>query len=113
DLGEFCVPSGTLCLASQYVMHRNPLYYRDPMQFEPDRWTPEAKASRPKFAYFPFGGGPRVCIGEGFAWMEGILLLATLGSMWRMRLVPGHPVAPYPSITLRPKHGMRMTIERR
>ncbi|HEU0006046.1 MAG TPA: cytochrome P450, partial [Terriglobia bacterium] len=84
-----------------------------PVRFDPERWTPEAKASRPRFSYFPFGGGSRQCIGEAFAWMEGTLLVATLAQHWRMRLLPSHPVALRPLVTLRPKFGMKMTIERR
>jgi cytochrome P450 len=94
-------------------MHRDPRYYANPDVFDPQRWTPEAQAQRPKYAYFPFGGGPRQCIGEAFAWMEGVLLIATLAQRWRLRLVPGHPVVPQPLITLRAKHGMRMVAERR
>jgi cytochrome P450 len=70
-------------------------------------------AALPRYAYFPFGAGPRICIGEHFAWMEGRLLLAALARRWRLRLVPGHPVAVAPQVTLRPAHGMRMTLERR
>ncbi|HYE64611.1 MAG TPA: cytochrome P450 [Pyrinomonadaceae bacterium] len=98
---------------SQYVMHRDPRYFSDPSRFDPLRWTPEARESRPQYVYFPFGGGPRRCIGEGFAWMEGILLIATLAQHWRMRLVPDHPVKPKPVITLRARHGMLMTLEKR
>jgi len=94
-------------------MHRDERYHSDPQQFEPERWAPEAKAARPRFSYFPFGGGSRQCIGESFAWMEGILLVATLAQRWRMRLLPGHPVAPRPLVTLRPKFGMKMKVERR
>ena len=70
-------------------------------------------ATLPKFAYFPFGGGPRQCIGESFAWMELILLVATIAQRWRLQLVPGHPVVPEPLVTLRTKHGMRMTAHQR
>ena len=98
---------------SQFIMHRDQRVFPDPERFDPERWTPEAQAARPKFSYFPFGGGARVCIGEQFAWMEGILLIASLSRRWRMRLVPGHPVEVQPLITLRPKHGMMMTLERR
>jgi cytochrome P450 len=94
-------------------MHRDERYYEKPLNFDPDRWLPAARESRPQFSYFPFGGGPRRCIGESFAWMEGVLLIATLAQHWRMRLVPNHPVALKPLITLRPKHGMRMTVSRR
>lgn len=112
-LGQYRLPKGTLILMSQYVMHRNPAYFADPDRFDPDRWTPEFRAALPKFAYFPFGGGPRVCIGENFAWMEGILALVTIAQRWRLELEPGHPVAPQPLITLRPKYGMRMTATAR
>jgi cytochrome P450 len=113
EVGGYVVPANALVMMSQYVMHRDPRYYKQPEHFNPQRWADDAHTERPKFAYFPFGGGPRLCIGESFAWMEGVLLLATIGQHWRMRLVPGHPVAPEPLITLRPKHGMRMTVERR
>ncbi len=112
-VGKYYVPARAIILLSQYVMHHDERYYPEPEKFDPDRWTPEAKARRPKYAYFPFGGGPRMCVGEQFAWMEGILLIATLAQKWKMRLVPGHPVKLQPLITLRPKHGMRMTIEKR
>jgi cytochrome P450 len=103
----------TLVFVSQYVVHRDARWYPDPERFDPERWSPEGTACRPKFSYFPFGAGTRVCIGEQFAWMEGTLLLATIAHRWRLRLVPGHPVVPQPIITLRPKHGMRMTVEAR
>jgi len=113
SVGGHTVPKRSIVVASQWVTHRDPRYFPDPERFDPERFRPEAKAARPKFAYFPFGGGPRVCIGEGFAWMEGVLLLATLARCWRLRLAPGQDVAPAPSITLRPKHGLRMVLERR
>jgi cytochrome P450 len=113
DLPRCRIPCGALVLLSQYVMHHDARFFPDPLRFDPERWTPEAKASRPKFCYFPFGGGSRQCIGEAFAWMEGTLLLATLAQRWNMRLVPGHPVALEPLVTLRPKFGMKMKLERR
>jgi cytochrome P450 len=100
-------------IMSPYVVHRDPRWYPDPERFDPDRWSPELRGSRPKFAYFPFGGGARVCVGEHFAWTEGVLLLAVLGQRWRLRLAPGHPVDYRALITLRPRHGMRMTVSRR
>lgn len=112
-VGGYVIPAGSIVLMSQWVMHRDPRYYPDPKRFDPCRWTPEAQAERPKFAYFPFGGGSRLCVGESFAWMESILLLATLAQRWRLRLAPGQQVAAQPSITLRPRYGMRMVIERR
>ena len=113
ELGGYVVRRRSLVLMSQYVMHRDARYFSDPLRFDPERWTPEARESRPQFSYFPFGGGPRRCIGENFAGMEGILLLATLAQQWQMRLAPNHVVALRPVITLRPKHGMRMTLQRR
>jgi cytochrome P450 len=112
-IGEQVVPARSILLMSQYVMHHDPRYYPDPFKFDPERWTVERVAARPKFSYFPFGGGPRVCIGEGFAWMEGVLLLATLAQKWRMRLAPGQVVEPKPMITLRARNGIRMTLEKR
>ena len=113
EVGGYRVPARSLVLLSQYVMHRDARYFPDPERFDPERWTTEAREARPQYSYFPFGGGPRRCIGEGFAWLEGILLIATLAQRWRLRLVPDHPVELKPVITLRPKHGMRMTVSRR
>lgn len=112
-VGKYYVPARSIILLSQYVIHHDERYYPEPEKFDPERWRPEARATRPKYAYFPFGGGPRMCVGEQFAWMEGILLIATLAQKWKMRLVPGHPIKMQPLITLRPKHGMRMMIEKR
>ena len=113
EVRGFTVPKKSVILMSQYIMHRDPRYFPDPERFDPMRWSAEAQGDRPKFAYFPFGGGTRVCIGEQFAWMEEILLVASIAQRWRMRLVEGHPVDVQPLITLRPRHGMRMTLERR
>ena len=113
EIGGYLVPKKSLVLMSQYVMHRDPRYFADPLRFDPKRWSPQEREARPQFSYFPFGGGPRRCIGEGFAWMEGILLLATLAQHWQMRLAPNHPVEIKPVMTLRPKHGMQMIVTRR
>jgi cytochrome P450 len=113
EIGGCRVPEGAFVLVSAFLTQRDPRFYPDPLRFDPDRFTPEARAARPKFAYFPFGGGARQCIGEPFAWMEGTLLLATLAQKWRLRLVPGHRVELQPLITLRPRYGMRMTVEPR
>jgi cytochrome P450 len=112
-IGDYTVPARAIILMSPYVMHRTPRYYPEPLVFDPERWTIAAREARPKFAYFPFGGGPRVCIGEGFAWMEGVLLIATIAQQWRLRLAPGQRVAPQPMITLRAKNGIRMQLEKR
>ena len=112
-VGGYPLPAGTGVLASQWVTHRDPRFFPDPLAFRPERWTEEFEASLPKFAYYPFGGGPRLCIGMGFARMEGALLLATLGRRWRMRLVPGQRIEPEARITLRPKNGVRVVMGRR
>ena len=109
----FTIPAKSVVLMSQYIMHRDPRYFPDPDKFDPKRWTPEVQAARPKFSYFPFGAGTRICIGEQFAWMEGILLIAALAQRWRMRLEPYQSVEVQPLITLRPRHGMRMVLTRR
>ncbi|HZB44448.1 MAG TPA: cytochrome P450, partial [Pyrinomonadaceae bacterium] len=114
EAGGYLIPKGSLVLLSQYVVHRDPRFFPDPERFDPERFTPEAKEARPPFAYFPFGGGVRRCIGEGFAWMEATLVVATLARRWRMRLAPGHTVRPAPRITLRPsKEGVVMTLRER
>ena len=111
-VGGFVIPARSVVLMSPYAVHRDPRWFPDPLAFRPERWLAD-DSSRPKFAYFPFGGGARVCIGERFAWMEGTLLLAAIGQRWRLRLEPGHRVETHARITLRPKHGMRMIPERR
>ena len=113
QLGEYVLPAKTTVLISQFITHRDPRFFPDPLRFHPERFTPEAKAHRSKLTYFPFGAGVRQCIGESFAWMEGVLLLATIAQKWRLKLVAGHPGEPEPLITLRPKHGMLMHLERR
>ena len=110
---KYVIPAGSIILMSQYVMHRNQNYYSDPDVFYPDRWTKEAKLQMPRFSYFPFGGGIRSCVGEPFAWLEGILLLATICKQWKMHHDANHKVELKPLITLRPKYGMRMKLERR
>ncbi|MCA1616746.1 MAG: cytochrome P450, partial [Acidobacteria bacterium] len=109
----YTIPAGSLVLISQYVMHRDPRFWPDPLRFDPERFAPEARDARPQYAYFPFGAGARRCVGEGFAWMEGSLLIAAIARRWRMRLVPAHPVVEHPRITLRPKHGIRVTLGKR
>jgi len=109
-IGSYVFPPRTIFIMSPWVMHRDPRFYPQPERFDPDRWTPAFRAALPRFAYFPFGGGPRQCIGESFAWMELVLVVATVAQRWSLRLVPGHPVVPQPVVTLRTKHGMKMTL---
>ena len=113
EVGGYHVPRGTDIFMSQFVVHRDPRFYKEPLKFDPDRWTPEFEAGLPKFAYFPFGGGPRRCIGEPFAWMEGVIVIAALMSGWKMRLVPNQKIVPEALITIRPKYGVKMILEKR
>jgi cytochrome P450 len=112
SVGEYIIPAGASILMSQYVMHHNPRYYEEPNQFNPDRWTEEFKSHLPRFCYFPFGGGIR-SIGEPFAWIEGILIIATIAQKWTMRLLPNQRVKLDPAITLRPRYGMKMKLIQR
>jgi cytochrome P450 len=109
-IGPYRLRKGTMVFFSQYIVHRDPRWFPHPERFMPERFTMEAKAARPRFAYFPFGGGGRQCIGESFAWMEAILTLATIAQRWRLALVPGQTIEPQPKITLRPKDGIRVVL---
>jgi len=111
ELGPYRFPPDTHFFFSQYVMHRSAEFWPDPLTFRPERHTAEAKAERPRFVYFPFGGGRRQCIGEGFAWMEGVLSLATIAQRWRLSFLPTYPVVPQAKITLRPKYPIMMRPE--
>jgi cytochrome P450 len=94
------------------VIHHDPRWFPDPFRFDPDRWTPEAAAGRPRYAFFPFGAGSRVCVGEEFAWTEATLVLATLARSWRLDLVAGQRILLEPRITLRPRGPIRMRLSR-
>jgi cytochrome P450 len=113
ELHGYCIPAGANVVMSQWIMHRNPTYFPDPEKFDPDRWLPGCSQKLPRFAYFPFGGGPRQCIGSSFAMMEATLLLATIAQRFQLDTMPGHPVVLVPSFTLRPKHGLRMRLTTR
>jgi len=112
ELAGYRIPRKSIVLLSPYTMHRDAAWWPEPERFLPERWETEDPA-RPKFAYFPFGGGPRLCIGERFAWMEGVLALAALAQTWRFRRVDDQPVELSPLLTLRPKGGLRMRAEAR
>lgn len=112
EIGGYRLPKKSIALLSPYTMHRDPKWWPDPLAFRPERWETD-DADRPKFAYYPFGGGPRLCIGERFAWMEGVLILAALARKWRFRRVDTNPVALAPLLTLRPKGGLRLVAEAR
>ncbi|HET8628740.1 MAG TPA: cytochrome P450 [Thermomicrobiales bacterium] len=113
EVGGYRVPAGTTVLMSQWVVHRDPRYYPDPEVFDPDRWAGGQAARLPKFAYFPFGGGPRHCLGSAFALQEALLVLATVAARYRFSLVPDRPATPWPTVTLRPRDGIYMTVHRR
>jgi cytochrome P450 len=114
EVESYVLPPGSVLVMSQYVVHRDPRYFPDPLTFNPDRWTSELEATLPRGAYFPFGpGGPRQCIGESFSWTEGTLVMTTLAQKWRMRFVPEYPVEPFPTATLRSRYPMQMKLERR
>ncbi|MGH7830051.1 MAG: cytochrome P450 [Candidatus Binatia bacterium] len=108
--GGYRIPAHTMIALSPYAMHRHPRYWDKPDQFDPERFSSGLPSDRPHYAYFPFGGGPHLCMGNHLSMMEGSLVLVTIAQQYRLALVPGHPVEPYPVITLRQRHGMRMTL---
>lgn len=112
-LGGYDIPAGAVLAAPQLIVQRDARWFEDPLAFRPDRWTPEFRSQLPRYAYYPFGGGPRQCIGEGFAWMEAKLILAAIGQRWAMRHDPRHRIKMLPLISLRPQGGMPMYLERR
>jgi cytochrome P450 len=113
EIAGYPVTKGMGVVMAQWVVHRDPRWYDAPEEFRPERWENDLMKRLPRFAYFPFGGGPRQCIGNAFALMEAALILATIARKFRLRLVASHPVVPLASITLRPRHGMRVTLESR
>jgi cytochrome P450 len=114
EIAGYHIPRRAIVLLSPYLLHRDPAVFPDPERFEPDRFTPDAERARPRHAYLPFGGGPRVCIGSAFALMEGQIVLATLARRVTLRLAaPDRPVEPDPMITLRPRGGIPMIVGRR
>lgn len=115
EIARYVIPEKSLVLMSMYVLQRDERFWKDASSFKPERFAGEnaVKEASNKFIYFPFGGGVRRCIGEQFAWMEGVLLLAVLGRKWKLKLNPAQKIIPQPMITLRPKYGMKMKIEKR
>jgi len=113
EVGGYELPAGSLVIVSPYVMHHDERYFPEPFRFDPERWAGQARGSRPEFSYFPFGGGKRRCIGEGLAWLEGVLILATLAQSWRMTTVTTRPPELQPGMVLRMKHQMSVSPERR
>lgn len=113
ELGGYSVRKGMGVAMAQWVVHRDTRWYNMPEEFRPERWEGDFAKSIPRFAYFPFGGGPRQCIGNSFALMEATLILATIAQKFSLRLVLDHPVVPLASITLRPRYGVRVVLEER
>ncbi len=112
EIGGYFIPANSMIVLSPYMTHRHPAFWGNPEVFEPERFTPERSAGRPHYAYFPFGGGPRVCIGNNFALMEMQLILATVAQRYKLRLVPGHTVEPEALLSLHPRYGLPMMLER-
>lgn len=112
-IGGYEVPRNTTIYMSQWVVHRDARYFEEPEQFRPERWMDSLQKTLPRFAYFPFGGGPRVCIGASFAMMEATVLLAAIASRFRLTLVPEQTIELWPSITLRPRNGIEMVVSKR
>ena len=108
--GVFRVPAKTQVFMFQWVTQRDARFFDQPLEFKPERWTEEFEAKLPRYAYFPFGGGPRACVGASFAMMEMILVLATIGQRFRLELVSDHPVQVYPAMSLRPKDGVKVVV---
>ncbi len=110
EIGDYHVPAGAQIMMSQWVVHRDSRYFDSPKQFRPDRWTPEFMKQLPKYAYFPFGGGPRVCVGQHFAMMEAILVIATILRRFKLTLVEGQVVEPRPVVLLRPRNAVKIRL---
>jgi cytochrome P450 len=108
EIGGFDVPADTTFLMSQWVLHRSSKYFDAPLEFRPERWENDLARQIPKFAYFPFGGGPRTCVGNSFAMLEAVLVLATMAQRYRFELAPRQRVETWPTVTLRLRHGLKV-----
>jgi cytochrome P450 len=113
QIGPYLLPANTIVIMSPYLMHRDAHFFPDPERFQPERWASEMEKQLPRYAYFPFGGGPRICIGNGFAMMEAVLILATMAQRYQLDLVSATPIDPEPLITLRPKQPIMMRVAER
>jgi cytochrome P450 len=110
EIGGYRIPKGCTLVASQWVMHRDPRYFQQPEIFNPGRWADDLEKRLPRGVYFPFGDGPRICIGKSFAQMESVLILAAIAQEFQLDLVPNQAIELQPSITLRPKHGLKVVL---
>lgn len=113
EIGGYLVPAGSIVTLSPYTMHRHPAFWQNPEGFDPERFAPKRVEKRHRYAYIPFGGGPRYCIGNGFAMMEAKFVLAMVAQRYRLALAPGQPVEPEPLVTLRPRHELKMRLHPR
>jgi cytochrome P450 len=113
ELGGYPIPVGTTLFMPQWVIHRDARWFDDPEAFRPERWDGGLAQRLHRYAYFPFGGGPRICIGNNFALMEAALVLATVAQKFRLRLADDARVTPLPTMTLRPAHGVRVVLRKR
>jgi cytochrome P450 len=113
EIAGHAVAAGDILIAPTWVVHRDARWFEEPAAFRPERWAGDLAQRLPRFAYFPFGGGPRQCIGNSFAQMEAVLILAAIASRFRLDLIPGQRIVPTPYITLRPTPGVRMRVARR
>ena len=111
EIMGYRIPRGSNVMLSQWMTHRHPKFWEYPERFEPERFSAERAVGRPRYAYFPFSGGPRQCIGNIFALTEANLILAAVAQKYSPSLAPGHRVEPYPLVTLRPRYGLKMTLE--
>jgi cytochrome P450 len=112
ELGPYYIPARSNIFISPWAIHRHPAFWDDPEAFDPDRFSPARSADRPHFAYLPFGGGPRQCIGNTFALTEAQLILAAVTQRYQLRLLTDQPIEPQALITLRPLGGLRMEPQR-
>jgi cytochrome P450 len=112
-IGSYTIPEGSVVILSQYVTHRDARWFPEPERFDPERWRAAAKATRPRFSYFPFSAGRRSCLGEAFANVEGMLCLATIAQKWTLRTVESQRITLQPQLTLRAKNGIRMRLHPR
>jgi cytochrome P450 len=113
EIGGYFIPANSIVAMSPYTMHRHPKFWDDPERFDPERFTPEKIAARPRFAYFPFGGGARQCIGNNFALMESMIIIPAIAGRFRFRRVSDEPVEGHALVTLRPRGGIPMHVEKR
>jgi cytochrome P450 len=113
EIGGHALPAGANVYMLPWVVQRDPRFFDAPEEFRPERWLDGLRERLPRFAYFPFGGGPRLCIGQSFAMLEAQLVLSSIARAWVLDLIPGHPVVPQPTLTVRPKYGLRMQLRRR